>query len=104
MGCAYVVAAFDLGDQNADGQTGAGAELLPDRCQGRQEVGRLGDVVEAHQADVARHRTTRLTERADEPQSDVVIGREDGGYVFRPPEDKPGLVSRRSRPVTRRQW
>ena len=58
-----------------------GVEVLAHGGQGRDEVRRLGDVVEADDADIARDGPSRLRQRAHQSKRHLVIGAEDGGEL-----------------------
>src|SRR5215211_5323806 len=56
-------------------------EVLAHRGQRRREEARLGDVVEADDAHLARHVAAGLVQRAQYPERHLVVGGEDRGHV-----------------------
>src|SRR4051812_28044119 len=91
--------ALDLLEQQVHAGAADGGEVLADRGERRDEVRRLGDVVEADHADVLGHRTARLVQGAQQAQSVLVVGREHRRDLRVGRQRQAPLVSRPGAPV-----
>ena len=71
--------ALDGRAQHGHGALTHADEVLANGGQGRDEVGRLGDVVETDDAQVRRHSPPGVMQCAEQPERHLVVGAEHGG-------------------------
>ena len=70
-------------------------EVLPNGGQGRDEVGRLGDVVETDHTQVRRHPPPGVMQCAEQPDRHLVVGAEHGGRPGVEDRAAGGIAARR---------
>ncbi len=93
------VGIVDACEEDVDGGAPDLLEFLVDRGERRPELGRLGHVVETHDADPGGNRDTCFVEGAEHSERHLVVGGEDGGDGGIPAETASRVVSGPRAPI-----